>query len=365
MTFTATTAFVEEIGQPLQLRDVTYADLLPHEVHIRVTASGVCRSDLAVSSAEHGFALPMVMGHEVAGVIERVGDAVTLVAPGDSVVACGVNQCARCSNCRLGMPFRCSNRGMSTRGADDLPRVADAGVPLTQFMGIGGFTTDTIVHENLAVPVPKQVPAEVACLLGCGVATGLGAALNSARIAHGDTAVVIGCGGVGLNVVQGARLAGARRIIAVDVNPHALDLATLMGATDVLNAAEVDVPSAVREITDGVGATHAFEVIGLPATVQQGLDALATGGTLYIVGAQRPDTTFEIGFQHFFQQKSITGIAMGSTVPHVHIPEYADLYLQGRLHLDPIVANRIALDDVNLAFDRLRDGVAARSVVTL
>lgn len=363
-TFTATAAVADAVGAPLDVRDVTLSLPLAHEVLIKVEASGVCRSDLTVSSADHGFPLPMILGHEIAGTVERVGSSVISVRPGDTVVACGVSQCGQCTNCRLGEPYRCRNRSIASRGPGDDPRVLDGTTRVGQFMNIGGLASHTVVHENLVVPVPAEVPPEAACLLGCGVATGLGAALNSAKVARGDTVVVLGCGGVGLNIVQGARMGGARRVIAVDMNPEALELATVMGATDTLNAAETDVPEGVREITGGVGASHAFEAIGLATTVRQGMDALAVGGTLYLVGVQSPGSSLEIPFSHFFQQKSVRGIAMGSTVPHVHIPEYADLYLQGRLQLDPIVANRIRLDQVNDAFDRLRNGVAARSIVT-
>jgi len=361
--FTASAAVLLEGGAPLELREVRYDALAAHEVLVRVVASGVCRSDLTVSGGGHGFAPPLLLGHEVSGVVERVGDAVTGVEAGDHVVACGVGGCGRCRSCRLGRPFQCLDRGATQRAPGQAPRATVDGEAATQFMGVGGFGTHVVTHESILVRMPAGMPHEAACLLGCGVATGLGAALHSARLRHGDTAVVIGCGGVGLNVVQGARLAGARRIIAVDTNPAALELAALLGATDTLNALEEDVPAAVREITGGLGATHAFEVIGRPETVQQGMASLGKGGTLYLIGAQRPDAVIGIPFGHFFEQKGVRGIAMGSTVPQVHIPEYADLYLQGRLQLDPIVASRIPLADVNLGFDRLRQGAAARSVI--
>ncbi len=362
--FTATAAVLHEFGAPLELAEVRYDELAPHEVLVRVVASGVCRSDLTVSSAFHGFPVPLVLGHEVSGIVERVGAQVTTLEVGDRVVACSVSNCGACRNCRLGQPFRCLDRAATQRGPGERPRVTLDEAQATQFLGIGGFATHTVMHERIAVPVPHDVPHDVACLLGCGVATGLGAALHSARIRHGDTVVVIGCGGVGLNVVQGARLAGALRIIAVDTNPAALELAALLGATDTLNPLDTEVPAAVLELTNGLGASHAFEVIGRPTTVQQGLDCLGKGGTLYLVGVQQPSEVLGIEFRHFFEQKGLRGIAMGSTVPHVHIPEYAQLYLQGRLLLDPIVANRIPLDDVNSGFDRLRAGEAARSVIT-
>ncbi|GGH42332.1 zinc-binding dehydrogenase [Microbacterium album] len=357
-----TAAVLHGLGERLVLEEVRWSEPAPQEVLVRIEASGICRSDLTVSRIDNGFPLPLILGHEIAGVVERVGSAVTSLSPGDHVVACPVNHCGRCRSCRIGEPFRCSDHAATQRRADEEPRVSADGRSLTQFIGIGGFSTHTVMHENLVVRVPRELPFHVACLLGCGVATGLGAALHSARVGPGDTVLVIGCGGVGLNVVQGARLAGARRIIAVDRNPAALALATELGATEALQADEVDVVAAVKEITGG-GVSHAFEVIGVPDTVGQAMDALRKGGTAYLVGVQRPDAVLGIPFRHFFEQKGIRGVAMGSTVPHVHIPEYADLYLQGRLYLDALVANRIPLADVNDGFDRLLDGALARSVI--
>lgn len=362
--FSASGMILREFGARLEPAEIRYDDLAPHEVLVRVMASGVCRSDLTVSGASHGFPVPLILGHEVSGIVERIGSAVTTLEVGQQVVACSVSNCGQCRNCRLGQPYRCLDRGATQRRAGERPRAEVDETAATQFLGIGGFATHTVLHERITVPLPRHVPHDVACLLGCGVATGVGSALHTARIRHGDTVVVIGCGGVGLNVVQGARLAGALRIIAVDTNPAALALATQLGATDVLDAREADVPAAVWQLTGGLGASHAFEVIGRPSTVQQGLESLGKGGSLYLVGVQNPGDVLGIEFRHFFEQKGIRGVAMGSTVPHVHIPEYAELYLQGRLQLDAIVANRIALDDVNAGFDRLRAGEAARSVVT-
>jgi len=360
---TAEAAVLHALGAPLEIERVRLSAPRADEVLVRVEASGVCRSDLTVSRVENGFPLPLLLGHEVAGVVERVGSSVTSVRPGDHVVACPVNHCGRCRSCRTGEPFRCADHGATQRAPGDEPRVAVGDRPVAPFIGIGGFASHALLHENLIVPVPRELPFDVACLLGCGVSTGLGAALNTADVRHGDTVLVIGCGGVGLNVVQGARLAGARRIIAADRNPEALDLAALLGATDVIDAGEVDVATAARALTGGEGVSHAFEVIGIPSTVGQAMDALRKGGTAYLVGVQRPDEVLGVPFRHFFEQKGVRGVAMGSSIPHVHIPEYADLYLQGRLQLDPLVAQRISLADVNDGLDRLTRGGVARAVI--
>lgn len=360
---TATAAVLHEFGGPLQIEEIRFDELERHEVRIRVRASGICRSDLTVAATNHGFPVPLLLGHEVSGVVEEVGAGVQGLSVGDHVVGCPVNHCGRCDSCRSGRPFQCSNHGATQRAAGLPARVTSGGSPATQFIGIGGFATHAVLHENLVVRVPAEVPFEIACLLGCGVSTGLGAVLNTARVQHGDSVLVVGCGGVGLNAIQGARLAGARRIIGLDTNDAALDLALQLGATDVVNAREDDPVARVRAANGGEGVSHAFEVIGLPQTLDTALDALRTGGQVYLVGVQKPDAVLGIPFRHFFAQKSVHGVAMGSSIPHLHIPEYADLYLQGRLQLEPLVANRIALHEVNDGFERLRRGGVARSVI--
>lgn len=363
MSPATTAAVLHELGGELSVETVSVAAPAAHEVLVAVRASGICRSDLTVSSRDHGFPLPLLLGHEVAGVVEAVGSEVRGLAPGDHVVACPVNHCGACEECRAGTPFLCSNHGATARTAGDPARVTVDGERVTPFIGIGGFSTTALMHENLVVRIPNEIPFDVACLLGCGVATGLGAALNTADIRHGDTVLVVGCGGVGLNVVQGARLAGARRIIALDLNADALELAVQLGATDVIGADVADPVARVRELTGGKGVSHAFEVIGLPQTLATAMGALRKGGSAYLVGVQRPDAVLEFPFKDFFEQKSVHGVAMGSTIPHVHIPEYAELYLQGRLQLDPLVANRITLSEINDGFNRLRQGGVARSVI--
>lgn len=360
----ATAAVLYEYDQPLTMTEVFYAPLADHEVLIEVRASGVCRSDLSVSLEDHGFSLPMILGHEVAGIVTEVGAGVQSLAVGDHVVACPVNHCGKCTNCRTGKPYRCLHPETTMRGNGDDSRVSIDNESVTQFIGIGGFATHTVVHENLAVAVSHEVPFAIAALLGCGVLTGMGAALNTADIRRGDTVAVIGCGGVGLNVIQGARLAGAQRIIAVDRNPEAIALALELGATHGVDPREQDLVTVVMEATNGVGVTHAFEVVGLPETVHQAMDCLEVGGTVYLVGVQAVGTHLELPWQHFFNQKGIRGLAMGSSIPHVHIPRYADLYLQGRLQLDQLVANRIRLEDINEGLARIKHGALARSVIT-
>ncbi|MGI8393228.1 zinc-binding dehydrogenase [Leucobacter sp. W1038] len=356
-------AVLRELGAPLVVESIQLDEVTSHEVRVRVHASGVCRSDLTVAHADHGFPLPLMLGHEIAGTVEAIGSAVRGIAVGDHVVACPVNHCGRCARCRNGQPFLCHDHHATARTSEQASRVSVAGESVTQFIGIGGFADRVVLHENLVVPIPHEVPFDVACLLGCGVSTGLGAVLNTAGVTHGDTVVVVGCGGVGLNAVQGARIAGARRIIAIDLNDEALRLATELGATDVINSSYGDPVAEVKRVTNGLGVTHAFEIIGRPETLEIALASLGKGGSAYLVGVQKPDAILGIPFRHFFDQKSVHGVAMGSTIPQIHIPEYAELYLQGRLRLDELVANRITLAEVNEGLDRLRTGGVARSVI--
>jgi len=343
--------------------DVEIDDPIGREVRVRVRAAGVCHSDLTVSSNDLGFPLPMVMGHEVAGVIEAVGPEVRGFRVGDRVCICSETWCGECETCRQGRTYQCRNPLAIRRTPDQPPRVHTAAGAVHTFLGVGGFAEKVLVHENNLVALPDGIAFDRAAVLGCGVATGAGAALNSAAIRRGETAAVIGCGGVGLNTVQGARIAGAQRIIAVDLSEEKLELARRFGATDVVNASEGDSVERVRALTGGVGVDHAFEVTGTHQCALDAMEMLAVGGTTYIIGVQKPGTVFPLPFTHFFQQKSMRGVAMGSTNPKVDLPRYAQLYLQGRFNLDDLIGSVIDLDDVNDAFDTLGGSAVARSVI--
>ncbi|MFV0374726.1 Zn-dependent alcohol dehydrogenase [Microbacterium sp.] len=356
-------AVLKAIGEPLQLTDLTVDEPTGKEVRVRVRASGLCHSDLTVSTNDLGFPLPMVMGHEVAGVIDAVGDAVDGFAVGDRIAVCSETWCGECANCRRGQTFRCSNPMAIRRSPDQPSRLTDGTERVQAFLGVGGFAEQVIVHQNNLIPIPDDLPFDRAALLGCGVATGAGAALNSADVRRGDSVAVMGCGGVGLNTIQGAAIAGAQRVIAIDLADDKLELARRFGATDVINAAEVDPVAAVSEITGGVGVTYTFEVTGTKNAAITCMDMLAVGGTTFIIGVQKPGTVFELPFTYFFDQKAMRGVAMGSTNPKVDLPRYADLYLQGRFNLDDLVGRTISLDDVNDAYADLQRGSVARSVI--
>lgn len=357
-------AITEAVGEPFRVVEVELATAVGREVLVEVRASGLCHSDLGVAEVDRGFPMPALLGHEISGVVLEVGPEAREFEVGDIVVASPITSCGSCRNCLLGERYRCTRPDQVRRAPGEPPRISMDGKPVAQFIGIGGFAERVLVHENNLVKIPEGIPFEVAALLGCGVVTGAGAAINSAHVRPGDTVAVIGCGGVGLNVVQGAALAGARRIIAIDLQQHKLDMARDFGATDVVNPTEGDPVAAVMELTGGV--THAFEVIGLKQTAEQAVAMLEKGGTAYLIGVQRPGTTLELLlFEDLTaMQKGVRAVAMGSTNLKVDIPVYADLYLQGRFKLDELVSQTISLDEINEGYVALKQGGVARSVIT-
>ncbi|UOR01912.1 alcohol dehydrogenase catalytic domain-containing protein [Leucobacter allii] len=359
-------AIVREPGSGFELADVRLAAPEPHEVVVDVRASGLCHSDLSIAQQGMGFPMPVLLGHEVAGVVAEIGSAVTTVRPGDRIVVCMVAGCGACVECRSARPTRCSRTASLERSSGEAPRLQLDRAGVAQFMGVGGFAEQVLVHENLAIPIPDGMSFDVACLLGCGVVTGAGAAINTAGIRPGDTVAVVGCGGVGLNTIQGAVLAGASRVIAVDLHQGKLELAMRFGATDAVNAGDGDPVEAVRELTCG-GVSHSFEVIGLQPTAEQAIRMLRVGGTALLIGVQRPGNTLgglDLFGDVILPQRRIVGVSMGSTNPRLDIPMFAELYLQGRFNLDDLVSDRIALDGIDAAYAALADGAVARAVIT-
>jgi S-(hydroxymethyl)glutathione dehydrogenase/alcohol dehydrogenase len=308
-------------------------------------------------------ALPAVLGHEAAGVIEAVGRDVTHLAPGDHVVACLSQFCGRCRECGAGRTWLCERRKGLGRPQGSSPRLTLDGAAVTAAADLGAFAEEMVVHCNAVVRVPHDVPLARAALLGCAVITGVGSVTNGARVEPGSTVAVIGCGGVGLNIVQGAVLAGAARVIAIDLQPAKLELASVFGATDIVDASAVDPVEVVKELTSG-GVEYSFEAIGLSATISQAVAMIRPGRTAYLVGVPSATATIELpGAATVLQGKGVQGLFMGSNRFQHDIPVLADLYRQGRLKLDELVAADIALDDVNEGYQRMRGGAEARSVV--
>ena len=354
-------AVLPAIPSALEIAEVQIDKPGPREVLVRTVASGLCHSDLHFMEGKYAHDTPTIPGHEAAGVVEAVGSDVTMFAPGDHVIGCLSIFCGRCRYCLSGRPVLCTRQGLE-RTLEQPPRLSRDGERIHQFLRLSAFAEWMLVNENTLVKIPKEMPLDRAALIGCAVTTGLGAVFNTAKVPAGSTVAVIGCGGVGLNCVQGAALAGAGRIIAIDTNTGKLELARDFGATDLVDAAAGDPVEQVRELTGG-GVEYAFEAIGLKITAEQSFGMLERGGTATIIGMIPEGEKIELPGSDFLDEKKIQGSNMGSNRFRVDMPRYVDLYLRGRLKLDELVSARIGLEDVNAGFDAMRRGEVARSVI--
>ena len=362
-------AVLSGIEQRLEIRDDIEVDS-PHagEVKIRMAASGVCHSDLSIQNGTLYNNLPAIIGHEGAGVIEEVGEGVDGLEVGDHVVISWVPQCGTCFFCQKDQGYLCetANQALATGGMlDGTPRFSLDGKPLHHMAAAGTFTETTVIPAIGAVKIPKEIDLKAASLIGCGVLTGVGAVLNTATVRKGDTVAVVGCGGVGLNVIQGARIAGAGEIIAVDMNEAKLQLAKEFGATTTVNAADGDPVGKVMGLTEQRGVDVAFEVIGLQQTIEQTITMTRRGGQSILVGVPRMDVmlTLPAFIGLVLQEKTIKGCWYGSSNVHRDVPKLVDLYQRGELKLDELISREIALEDVNEAFEAMKTGEIARSVI--
>jgi S-(hydroxymethyl)glutathione dehydrogenase / alcohol dehydrogenase len=345
---------VNALGRGFDLEDVDIASPIGREILVEVQASGLCHTDL-LFAANDIVQFPAVFGHEV---------SVTQFRVGDHVVGSLVQSCGSCARCQSGRSFQCRHPEATLRRPRDAPRLSRQGTALFQGMGLGGFAERALIHENQLALVPKDMPFAQAALLGCGVVTGAGAVLNTADVHAGDTVVIFGAGGVGLNAVSGARIAGASRIAVIDLQVKRLEAAKKFGATDVIDSTKADPVEAVRALLPR-GADHVFDFVGLKALAEQGLAMLGAGGGLYLVGVTKPDVGLDVNiFDAIGGQKRVQGVNYGSTNFKSDIPMYAELYLQGRLNLDDLVSKRIALRDVNNGYAALKSGSLNRVVVT-
>jgi len=346
--------------QPLTIEDVEIDQPRGREVLIRTVASGVCHSDLHFVDGFYKHPAPAILGHEAAGIVEAVGEQVEEFGPGDHVICCLSVFCGHCDYCLTGRTHLCSNRPV--RSADMPPRLSWKGERVHQFANLSGYAEKMLVHENAVVKIRPDVPLDRAALVGCGVTTGVGAVLNTARIEAGCTVAVFGAGGVGLSAIQGARIAGARMIIAVDVHENKLATARELGATHIVDASSRDPVEAIRGMTEG-GVDYSFEAIGLKQTAEQAFDCLHAGGTATIIGMIPQGQKIELEGSVFLREKKIQGSSMGSNRFKVDMPHYIDLYLQGRLKLDEMITRRGHLEDVNDAFRAMKAGEVARTVL--
>ena len=348
-------------GEPVEVTTVLVPDPGPGEALVAVQACGVCHTDLHYREGGIGDDYPYLLGHEAAGVVEAVGDGVTSVAPGDFVILNWRAVCGECRACRRGRPWYC----FATHNAQQKMTLED-GTVLSPALGIGAFVDKTLVAAGQCTKVDPAVPPEVAGLLGCGVMAGLGAAINTAPVTRGDSVAVIGCGGVGDAAILGARLAGARTIIGVDIDPRKLELAQQFGATHVINSRETDPVERIQELTGGNGADVVIEAIGRPETYLEAFYGRDLAGTVVLDGVPSPDMRLEAPLLDFFGRGgALKSSWYGDCLPERDFPMLTDLYLQGRLPLDKFVSEIIALDQVEAAFAKMERGEVLRSVVKL
>ena len=348
---------------PLEIEDVKIDKPGPGEVLLKTSASGICHSDLHVIEGGLPVPPPCVLGHEPAGIVEEIGEGVTDFAPGDHVIGCLTSWCGVCKFCTQGRPYLCLTQFVGRPPGTDSRLTAKSGDPIGQFANLSSFAEQMLCPERSLVKIRDDMPLDRACLIGCGVTTGLGAALNTVNIPAGASVVIIGCGGVGLSALQGARIGGAGQIIAVDAQAWKFDLAAKLGATTCIDATDGDPVAAVHAATGG-GADFVFECIGLVQTVQQAVTMTGRGGTTVLVGVVPVQEVISISAADLtLQEKNITGSYMGSNRFRFDMPKYIDFYLDGRLHLDEMISSRIKLEEVNDAFDLMRKGEAARQVI--
>ncbi|MGH7911826.1 MAG: zinc-binding dehydrogenase [Candidatus Dormibacteraceae bacterium] len=361
-------AVLTEPNRPLQVEEVDLAAPGPGEVRVKVAAAGICHSDLHYMNGELGHPLPVVLGHEGAGTVVEVGSGVADFSVGDHVVLLWRTSCGHCGYCSSGRPHLCpQGNALRVNGTllDGTSRLSLRGGPLHHFLGVSCFAEEAVLPQEGVVKVPDDVPLEIAAVCGCSVMTGVGAAMNSARVEPGSTVLVIGAGGVGLCAIMGARLCGAAQIIAADLNPSKLETAKRFGATDVVNSAEEDLPRAVRRLSGG-GVEFAIEAIGRAETVAQAVRSLRAGGVAVAVGISGPKVKVELPLLDLvMQEKQLRGSVYGSTRPGLDFPRLFDLYRHGRLPLDELLSHRYRLEEINEAYAALQRGELTRAVVLL
>lgn len=353
-------AVLHAFGQPLRIEDVELATPGPNEVLLDTAAVGLCHSDLHFIEGMRPFPLPGVLGHEVSGIVAAVGDSVRDLRPGDRVVGALSVFCGTCPQCLGGRFALCADTDVK-QPPGKARRLFQAGEPVSQVFNLSGFAERMLVHRNALVKIRDDMPLDLAALLGCAVITGTGAVFRTARVRPGSSVAVIGCGGVGLAALNGAQIAGAGRVIAIDTSAEKLELAYRFGATDVIDASRGDVIERVKEL--GGGVDYSFECIGLPVTVEQAFRMLKPGGIATVVGLFAPGVRINVEGSDFFQEKQVRGSALGSANIREDIPRLVDFYMQGRLNLRDLVSQRICLEDINAGFEAMKSGRVARSVI--
>ena len=363
-------AVLEELNKPLKIEEVELDDPKDREVLVKMVATGVCHTDIHCIKGDLMTPPPVVLGHEGAGVVEKVGSAVTSVQPADKVILTVAPYCGKCPACMMGVPTSCENypqtamlMGSMPDGTKRLKR--KSGEELSHFMAQSSFAEYAVVDESAVVKVREDAPLDVVCLLGCGVSTGIGAVINKARVKAGSSVAVFGCGGVGLATIMTAKLVGARQIIAVDMLDKKLEFAKELGATNLVNASKDDPVAKIADLSGG-GVDYAFEAIGNPAAMTQAFHSVYArpGGMAVILGLAPIGATFPIEAWRFMREVTLTGCTAGSIKPQIDIPHYIDLYMAGKLPLDKLISAHYTLNQINKAIKDALDGKIMRGVIT-
>lgn len=358
-------AVLEAYGQPLNVTDVDLAPPQKGEVKVAIRATGVCHSDLSIQQGKVPYPTPCVLGHEGAGEVVEIGDGVTAVSPGDHVVLMWTPMCGNCFYCRRGQTHLCDATRAMGMMDDGTSRLSKDGKLILHEINTACFAEEAILREHAVVKIPDDIPFEVAAVVGCGVLTGVGAAIHTAKVQPGEAVAVLGCGGVGINAIQGAKLAGASPVIAIDTVQAKLDMAQRFGATHLVNGADGNAGAQVAELTGGRGADAAFEVVGVPALERQVFDMTRRGGRAVFVGMA--GLTDEVSLPSMFLtlgEKNVLGCYYGSCDPKRDIPLFLDLWKAGKLDLEGLISQTSKLDDVNGAFEDMEAGKVIRTVLT-
>lgn len=354
-------AVLRELNRPLEIEEVQVSKPGPREVLVRTLAAGVCHSDLHFMDGSYPYPLPTILGHESAGIVEQVGSDVTYVKKGDHVITCLSAFCGHCHKCLTGHLSLCQSPEVS-RKAEEESRLIQNSKPIHQFLNLSSFAEMMLIHEHALVKVREDMPMDRAALIGCSTTTGVGAVFHTAGVEPGSTVAVLGCGGVGLAAINGAAIAGAGMIIAVDMVESKLELAKVMGATHCINASKCDAVGEVLELTKG-GCDYTFEAIGLKQTAEQAFKMLCSGGVATIIGMIPVGTMIELHGVDFLAEKKIQGSNMGSNRFRIDMPRFVEFYLAGKLHLDQMISRHIKLTDVNDALYALKTGQEARHII--
>jgi S-(hydroxymethyl)glutathione dehydrogenase / alcohol dehydrogenase len=355
-------AVLHAANQPLTIEEVVLARPGSREVLLRTAFAGLCHSDLHFIEGLYPHPTPCVLGHESAAIVEAVGDGVSYVKPGDHVVTCLSVFCGTCPQCLTGHPNLCENTEVKLPPGTARRLSWKGGEVVHQFTNLSSFAEQMLVHENAVVKIDPDIPLDRAALVGCGVMTGVGAVFNAAKVEPGATVAIIGCGGVGLSAVNGAALAGAERIIAIDTVPAKLDLARELGATDTLNASNADPVKQVMEMTGG-GVQYSFEALGTKRTAEQAFEMLRGGGVATIIGMVPLGVKIELHGYSFLRDRKLQGTSMGGNRFRVDMPRLLSLWRQGRLKLDHLISGRLRLDQINDGFAALKSGAPVRQLI--